>query len=89
MDDSWERDARMDRAHHMAQPTWGIEGMMWDDSDWLRAEGEEEELECLSPLELHLQELLSGEEMSQASAERGDSFLQNFDARGSQTFPHG
>ena len=40
--------------------TWGTEGMMHNDSNWLRAEGGEEELECPLPLEPLLQEVLSG-----------------------------
>ena len=37
--------------------------MMQDDSNWLRVEGGEEQLECPPSLEPQLQELLSGEEM--------------------------
>ena len=47
----------------MPQLTWGTEDMMRDNSDWLRAEGGEEELECPPLLEPHLQELLCGEEV--------------------------
>ena len=65
-DNSLERNAGFDRALQTPQPTWGTEDAMRDDSNWLRVEGGEDELECPPPLELHLQELLSGEEMSLA-----------------------
>ena len=41
---------------------------MWDESDWSRVEEGEEELECPLPLECHLQELLSREEVFPAGA---------------------
>ena len=59
--ESQERDVRVDKAYQLPWPTWGTEGMMHNDSNWSRAEGGEEELECSLPLEPHLQGLLSGE----------------------------
>ena len=74
-DEGQERDAGVDRAHQMSWLTWGTEGMMQDDSNWLRVEGGEEQLECPPPLEPHLQELLSGEEMFLASTGVEDGLL--------------
>ena len=48
---SLEREAGVDKAYQMLQPTWGTNGMMHNDSNWLRLEGGEEELECLLPLD--------------------------------------
>ena len=57
---SMERDAGVDKAYQMPWLTWGTGGMMHDDSNWSRAEGGEEELECPLPLDPHLQKLLRG-----------------------------
>ena len=62
-EESQERDAGVDGAYQMPWPTWQTKSTLHDDSDWLGVEGGEEELECSWPLELHLQEVLSGEEM--------------------------
>ena len=62
----------MEEAHQMPQLTWGTEGMMYDDSDWSRAEEEEEKFQCPQPLEPNIQEFLRGEEMFLASAGVGD-----------------
>ena len=57
------RDTRIGRAHWLPLPTWGDERTPDGQSDWSGPKAEEEgDLECLPPLEPHLQELLSGEE---------------------------
>ena len=55
-----ERDAGVNRAHQIPWLTWGTEGTIWDNSNWSKMEGGEEELECPPPLESHLQELWVG-----------------------------
>ena len=52
-------------------PTWGDEEGPSNQSDWSRPE--EEDLECLPPLDPHVQEFLLGEEMPSASVGMGDS----------------
>ena len=73
-----ERDVGVDEAHQLPLPTWQTERALHDESDWSRQEGGEgeEELECPPPLEPHLHELLSGEELFLADAEVGDGFQQ-------------
>ena len=54
------RRCQVDEVYQMPWLTWRTEGMIHNNSNWLRVEGGEEELECPLPLEPHLQELLSG-----------------------------
>ena len=58
--------------------TWETERALCNDSDWSRAEGGkgEEELNVPNMLELHLQELLSGQVLFLAGTEVGDCFPQ-------------
>ena len=61
--DSLENDTRIDEVHQLPPPTWWIERAPNDGANWSRPKaGKEEDLECPSPLEPHLQELLGGEE---------------------------
>ena len=68
-----QREMLGNRVHQMPQPTWETEDAMRDDSNWLRAVGGEEELECPPLLEPCLQELLCGEKMPLAGAGVDDS----------------
>ena len=54
---SLERDASA-KEHHL--PIWGDKERPGDSFDWSRPE--EEDLECLFPLDPHVQEFLGGEE---------------------------